>query len=97
MFFNPPDKIITEKTFSFLGKPLLELVKEFCYFGIPFSMSGSFTHIIRTIRDKVNKVMDSLIDTAFKYILGVTASMNLFDKLTQLIALHSFFCIRTTS
>ena len=87
MVFNPSGKLITDNTFSYLGKPL-EMVKEFSYLGIAFSISGSFSNAIQTLKDKANKAMYPLVDTVFKFSLGVPTSMNLFEKLIQPIVLY---------
>ena len=87
MVFNPLGKLITDNTFSYLGKPL-EMVKEFSYLGIAFSMSGSFSNAIQTLKDKANKAMYPLVDTVFKFSLGVPTSMNLFEKLIQPVVLY---------
>lgn len=87
MVFNPSGKLITDNKFSYLGQPL-EMVKEFSYLGITFSISGSFSNAIQTLKDKASKAMHPLVDTVFKFSLGVSTSMNLFDKLIQPIVLY---------
>ena len=64
------------------------MVKEFSYLGIAFSTSGSFSNAIQTLKDKANKAMYPLVDTVFKFSLGVPTSMNLFEKLIQPIVLY---------
>ena len=64
------------------------MVKEFSYFGIACSTSGSFLNAIQTLKDGANKAMYPL-DTVCvsKFGLGVPTSMNLFEKFIQPIVL----------
>ena len=87
MIFNPAGKIIKDHKFSYLNQTL-EMVNNFTYLGTTFSTSGSFTKAAQNLKDKANKAMFPLLDTTFKFCLGVPESLSLFDKLIQPILLY---------
>ena len=87
MIFNPAGKMLTDHKFSYLSQNL-EMVQDFTYLGVTFSASGSFTKAAQNLRDKANKAMFPLLDTTFKFCLGIPTSLSLFDKLIEPIVLY---------
>ena len=66
----------------------MEVVQSFCYLGIVFSSSRSFSHAKHNLKDKSLKAMYPLVDTIWKFDPGIKYSMGLFHKLISSIVLY---------
>ena len=87
MIFSHAGKMHTDHKFSYLNHTL-EMVQDFTYLGVTFSASGSFMKAAQNLRETANKAMFPLLDTTFKFWLGIPKSLSLFDMLIEPILLY---------
>ena len=87
LVFNPGSRNFNDHEFYFNDNEL-ESVKEFTYLGIDFTLNGSFSSAVNTLKDKANKAIPPLIDTVFKFEMTYKQATNLFSSLIKPILLY---------
>jgi hypothetical protein len=67
----------------------IENVKEFNYLGLLLTKTGTFKRAIKTVADKVSKVMYEILKRGKFHNLSISCQLDLFDKMVQPILLYS--------
>jgi len=80
MIFNKSGRMLKNYTFKY-GDVTLDLTNEYCYLGIIFVPSGSFTKAMNQLKDKANKAYFKIRDNL--YSSSVACSLKLFTTLIQ--------------
>ena len=81
LIFNKSGRLIKPSTSLRIGEEILEITKLYCYLGIVFTPSGSFTTAIRELKKKALRATFSLKRYVNHKFISISTIFKLFDAL----------------
>ena len=88
MIFNSSGKILTGYSFQYSGSTL-DLVKSYCYLGIEFTCSGTFSLARNNLAEKARKATFPIKSIISQFSIPVAHSMDMFNKMIRPIVLYN--------
>ena len=88
MIFNKSGRKLKTNSFLFQDNKI-EVSDSYCYLGINLSLSGSFNHTQKVLREKAQKAMFPLYSVISQFNMSPVRSLKLFDTYIKPIALYN--------
>ena len=81
LIFNKSGRLLKPSINLKIGNEIIETTKSYCYLGIVFTPSGTFTHAINELKKKAMKATFSLKRFVNHKFISVSTTFKLFDSL----------------
>ena len=88
VIFNPAGRLLNGPRYYLQGK-LVESVKSYCYLGVDFVCSGSFTTARTNLVEKAHKAMIPLLSIIAQFQISRDNALKLFQTMIRPIALYN--------